>query len=77
MESSGKIREEVNSNESLGGTAGSLGWKKNRFNYGRRNEKHGQQQRGGEQEAPPPSAYPPCLHLSGCRSNEPQVLDEF
>lgn len=28
MESSGKIREEVNSNESLGGTAGSLGWKK-------------------------------------------------
>lgn len=77
MESSGKIREEVNSNESLGGTAGSLGWKKNTFNYGRRNEKHGQQQRGGEQEALPPSAYPPCLRPSGCRSNEPQVLDEF
>lgn len=54
MESSGKIREEVNSNESLGGTAGSLGWKNNRFNCGRRNEKHGQQQGGGEQEALPP-----------------------
>lgn len=39
--------------------------------------KHGQQQGGGEQKALPPSAYPPCLRPSGCRSSEPQVLDEF
>lgn len=77
MQNSGKVREEVNSNGSLGGTAGSLGWKKIDSTRGgeMRNMRRGEERR--RTRGFPPSAYSPCLHPLGCRSNEPQVLDEF